>query len=190
MAPEQVEGKEADARSDIWALGTVIYEMITGTRPFAGDTPASVIGAILKDDAQPISRIQPLAPPLLDEIVTRCLAKDPDDRWQSARDLRVALDWTGKTTQAVSRRPVSPARWMVIVVTLLASGGVLGWFGALVRSPVAFPRALSLEIGPPAGGELVLSILGGGSAISPDGRLPWWQRSRACRGCGFALSTR
>jgi eukaryotic-like serine/threonine-protein kinase len=112
MAPEQVEDKEADARSDIWALGTVIYEMITGTRPFAGDTPASVIGAILKDDPQPISRIQPLAPPLLDEIVTRCLAKDSDDRWQSARDLRVALDWTGKTTQAVSRRPFSSARWV------------------------------------------------------------------------------
>ncbi len=115
MAPEQVEGKEADARSDIWALGTVIYEMITGTRPFDGDTAASVIGAILKDDAQPISRIQPLAPLLLDETVTRCLAKDPDDRWQSARDLRAALDWTSKTTQdsespALFNRPMGGNR--------------------------------------------------------------------------------
>ena len=77
MAPEQVEGKEADARSDIWALGAVIYETITGTRPFQGDTPASVIGAILQGHATAISRVQPLAPPLLDHIVTRCLAKDP-----------------------------------------------------------------------------------------------------------------
>jgi len=73
MAPEQVEGREADARSDIWALGAVIYETVTGTRPFQGDTPASVIGAILKDEPPPLSRVQPLAPPLLDRIVTRCL---------------------------------------------------------------------------------------------------------------------
>jgi eukaryotic-like serine/threonine-protein kinase len=92
MAPEQVEGKAADARSDIWALGAVIHETVTGTRPFRGDTPASIIGAILRDDPPPISRVQPQAPPLLDHIVTRCLAKDPDDRWQSARDLRTALD--------------------------------------------------------------------------------------------------
>jgi eukaryotic-like serine/threonine-protein kinase len=116
-----------------------------------------------------MSRVQPLAPPLLDRMVTRCLAKDPDDRWQSARDLRTALGWTGETTPTMSRRAASPARWVVTVVVLLAAGGALGWFGASVRAPFALPRALSLEIGPPAGGELVLSIGGGGSAISPDG---------------------
>jgi len=98
MAPEQVEGKETDARSDVWALGTVIYEMITGTRPFQGDTPASIIGAILKDELAPMSRAQPLAPPLLDRIVTRCLAKDPENRWQSARDISHALALVGDTT--------------------------------------------------------------------------------------------
>jgi serine/threonine protein kinase len=108
MAPEQVEGKEADARSDIWALGAVIYETGTGTRPFQGDTPASIIGAILKDEPLTISRVLPLAPPLLDRSVTRCLAKDPDDRWQSARDLRTALDWTGDTTQTRSSRSSPP----------------------------------------------------------------------------------
>ena len=91
MAPEQVEGQEADARSDIWALGAVLYESVTGTRPFQGDTPASVIGAILKDDPPPMSRVRSLTPALLDQIVTRCLAKDPNDRWQSARDIGYAL---------------------------------------------------------------------------------------------------
>ena len=124
MAPEQVEGKEADARSDIWALGAVIYEMVTGTRPFQGDTPASVIGAILKDDPPPVSRVQPLAPPLLDHIVTRCLAKDPDDRWQSARDMRTAIDWAGETTQARSRRSRLARAMGGHGCRLLAAGGV------------------------------------------------------------------
>ena len=75
MAPEQFEGKEADARSDIWALGAVIYEMVTGTRPFEGETPASVIGAILKDQPPPISTRQPLAPTALDRLVRRVSPK-------------------------------------------------------------------------------------------------------------------
>ena len=87
MAPEQLEGKDADARSDIWGLGAVIYEMTTGTRPFAGDTPASVIGAILKDTPPSISARQPLAPRALDYVVERCLAKDLDERWESAGDI-------------------------------------------------------------------------------------------------------
>ena len=87
MAPEQLEGKEADSRSDIWALGTVIFEMATGARPFKGDTPASVIGAILKDEPPSISTLRPLIPPTLDRVVSLCLVKDPEDRWQSAKDL-------------------------------------------------------------------------------------------------------
>ncbi len=93
MSPEQVEGKDADSRSDIWALGAVIYEMTTGARPFQGDSPASVIGSILKDEPAPIGDRQPAAPPMLDRIVSRCLMKDRDERWQSAADLRQALSW-------------------------------------------------------------------------------------------------
>jgi Tol biopolymer transport system component len=144
--------------------------MVTGTRPFQGETPASVIGAILKDAPAPLSRVQPLVPPQLERIVMRCLAKDPEDRWQSARDLRTALGWVGDSTPPVNRRPLSPTRWVVAAVALLAAGGALGWFGASMRAPVASPRAFSLEIGPPAGGEIALPVLGGGAAVSPDGR--------------------
>jgi eukaryotic-like serine/threonine-protein kinase len=84
MAPEQVEGKEADARSDIWALGAVLYEMVTGARPFSGDTPGSIIGAILKDDPPRLSARQPLIPIILDRLVGRCLQKEADARWESA----------------------------------------------------------------------------------------------------------
>jgi len=92
MAPEQLEGREADARSDIWALGAVLYEMTTGVRPFAGDTPASVIGAILRDTPAAISTRRPLSPRALDTLIDHCLAKDPDERWQSIGDVRKALD--------------------------------------------------------------------------------------------------
>ena len=91
MAPEQVEGREADSRSDIWALGAVLYEMATGERPFHGDTAASVVGAILKDTPARVSARTPLAPESLDRLVATCLAKDPDERWQSARDLQREL---------------------------------------------------------------------------------------------------
>ena len=158
MAPEQVEGKEADGRSDIWALGAVIYEMVTGTRPFQGETPASVIGAILKDDPPPLSRVQPLTPPLLDHIVSRCLAKDPDDRWQSARDLRTALGWTGETTQT-SESQVRFIGAMGDDRLSRYSQSVEFWVGSVPRfERRSILRALSLEIGPPAGGEFALSV--------------------------------
>ena len=83
MAPEQIEGREADGRSDIFAFGAVLYEMVTGSRAFSGKTHASLISSILKDEPRPVSELQPLTPPLLDHIVSRCLAKDPDERWQS-----------------------------------------------------------------------------------------------------------
>src|SRR5205085_3057177 len=93
MAPEQIEGMEADARTDIFAFGCVLFEMVTGRKAFEGKTRASLLGAILKDEPPAISQVQPVSPPALDRIVQTCLAKDPDDRWQTARDLLRELQW-------------------------------------------------------------------------------------------------
>ncbi len=91
MAPEQLEGRPADARTDIFAFGVVVYEMVTGTRPFKGNNRASIITAILASEPELINTLRPMAPPLLDRVVRRCLAKDPEERWQTARDLAAEL---------------------------------------------------------------------------------------------------
>src|ERR1700676_4509717 len=93
MAPEQLEGKEVDARTDIFAFGAVVYEMATHKRAFEGDTQASLISAIMTVEPQPISSLQPMTPPALDRLVKKCLRKDRDDRWQSARDITDELKW-------------------------------------------------------------------------------------------------
>jgi eukaryotic-like serine/threonine-protein kinase len=93
MSPEQIEGKDADARSDLFALGTVLYEMVTGSRPFEGKSQISVASAILEKDPAPISAVQPLTPPAFEHVVTSCLAKNPDDRIQTAQDVRLQLKW-------------------------------------------------------------------------------------------------
>ena len=100
MAPEQIEGEEADARTDIFAFGLVLYEMLAGRPAFTGKTPASLMGAILKDEPAPMSRLQPALPPQIDRVVQRCLAKDPDDRWQSVRDVAAELNWASHASEA------------------------------------------------------------------------------------------
>ncbi len=96
MAPEQLEGKQADARTDIFALGAVLYEMTTGKKAFSGATQASLISTILRDDPQPVSQVQPMSPPALDRVVKTCLAKDPEERWQSAGDVAKELKWVAE----------------------------------------------------------------------------------------------
>src|ERR1700726_3387915 len=93
MSPEQLEGKEADARSDIFSFGAMLYEMATGTKAFEAKSHASLIASILKEEPRPMRELQPLTPPGLEHIVKACLAKDPDDRPQSAHDLKLEFDW-------------------------------------------------------------------------------------------------
>ena len=95
MSPEQVEGKELDGRSDIFSLGAVLYEMVTGKRAFEGKSQLSVASAILEKEPEPISTVKPMTPPALDHAIMKCLAKLPDDRWQSASDLASELKWIG-----------------------------------------------------------------------------------------------
>ena len=108
MSPEQVEDREVDARADIWALGVVLYEMLTGMRPFEGESTASVIGAILKDPAPSIVARHPLTPWLVEHTVGRCLRKEPDERWQSARDVLFELGSVREAGSVIARRPHGP----------------------------------------------------------------------------------
>ena len=109
MAPEQLEGKEVDARTDIFAFGAVVYEMATGKKAFGGGSQASVIGAILKDDPPPISSLQPMAPRALDRVVKKCLAKEPEKRWQAASDVCDELKWIAESgSQTTPAPPAAP----------------------------------------------------------------------------------
>jgi serine/threonine protein kinase/Tol biopolymer transport system component len=109
MAPEQIEGFEADARTDIFAFGAVVFEMMTGRPAFEGKTRAALLGAILKDTPPRVSAVQPLSPPALDRLVATCLEKDPDDRYQSARDLLREVKWASETpAQSEQRHALEP----------------------------------------------------------------------------------
>src|SRR5204862_1278286 len=111
MAPEQLEGKEADGRTDIFALGCVLYEMATGRKAFSGSSQASLISSIMKEEPAPLSAVQPMTPPALDRIVKTCLAKDPEDRWQSAHDIKSELAWIAQAgSQAGVAAPIVATR--------------------------------------------------------------------------------
>src|SRR5437868_5594705 len=128
MAPEQLEGNEADARTDIFALGAVLYEMVTGRPAFVGESRASLIAAVLSFEPPPISTLQPLTPPAMDRAVKTCLAKDPDERFQTAHDLKLQLEWineggsqAGVAAPVVVRRKLREAlAWGFAAVLALA----------------------------------------------------------------------
>src|ERR1700693_414329 len=125
MAPEQLEGKEVAARTDIFAFGTVVYEMATGKKCFEGKSQASLIASILQIAPPPISSLQPMTPPALDRVIKRCLAKEPDERWHAAKDLCDELKWiAGGSSQA---SPLSTA--LPKSLNSRTRGGLL-WGGA------------------------------------------------------------
>src|SRR6202043_690246 len=101
ISPEQLEGKEVDARTDIFAFGAVVYEMATGKRAFEGKSQASLIAKILETDPPPMASIQPMTPPALDRVVKKCLAKEPDKRWQAASDVCDELKWISEGSSQV-----------------------------------------------------------------------------------------
>jgi eukaryotic-like serine/threonine-protein kinase len=169
MAPEQLEGQPADARTDIFALGAVLYEMATGRRAFTGQSRTSLIAAIVSSQPPPISSIQAMSPPALDHVIRKCLEKDPEDRWQSARDVMAELKWieegdsrVGLPAVVLGRRRVRErTAWAAFALASLAAAGFAAWARrapkppALVRFVVAMPGGVS-AVGPPA--------------LSPDGR--------------------
>jgi serine/threonine protein kinase len=177
MSPEQLEGKETDARSDLWAFGCVLYEMATGRRAFEGKSQASLIGAIMHAEPTPVSQIAPLAPPELDRLVRACLVKDPADRLQSAHDAKLQLAWladgarssqfSGAATAVPHVTAPKRARWPLIVIGALGGAAVL----ALAMMLIPHGGASDTTQGVPQRYALGSAPLDASSTpvISPDG---------------------
>jgi Tol biopolymer transport system component len=173
MAPEQLEGSEADARSDLWALGCVLYEMATGRLAFAGKSQASLISSIMGSQPPPISQLAPLAPPGLERLVQACLAKDPAERLQSAHDIRMQLAWLAEGgSQAGVPVPVAARRrsrermaWTLAAVGLIAAA-VLAWVVVGLQGPE--PEAIQTLIGAPR--DVRIAARHAETALAPDGR--------------------
>jgi eukaryotic-like serine/threonine-protein kinase len=177
MSPEQVEGRELDGRSDIFSLGAVLFEMVTGQRAFEGKSQLSVASAILEKDPAPVSTIKPLTPRNLDHVIRRSLAKDPDDRWQSARDLALELKSISPADPSTQsgvpiplpgrRRLPSFLPWL-IAAAALCSSLALYFLGPRHASPLA-PTYSSIV--PNSGAPFQIEgDLGAPPSLSPDGR--------------------
>ena len=172
MAPEQLEGLAVDARTDIFALGVVLYEMITGKRAFDGRTKTSIIASIVAGTPRPISELQPVTPPELEHLVARCLEKEPEARWQSAHDVRLELEWIAAHWTATNARPRRAAKpWLPWAVAALAAliavaAGVLALRNT-ARPAAALPVYAHLL--PPPGRQIVSTVET--LSISPDGGL-------------------
>jgi serine/threonine protein kinase len=173
MSPEQLEGGEADARSDIFSFGSVLYEMATAKKAFAAKSTASLIAAILKEQPKPISELQPMAPPALERVVKTCLEKDPDERWQNAGDLKRELGWIASAgSQAGIPAPVVAKRktrdramWSAAGALLALVAAYLFWQSGLWQHS---PSPVHLSVALPAG-KMLANNSSDPVAISPDG---------------------
>jgi len=168
MSPEQIEGREADVRSDIFSFGAVLYEMVTGQRAFGGSTPASIIAAVLNSKPKPILGIQPLTPPALDRLVWTCLEKDPELRWQTAHDIKLhlgAIHELGGPAILSSSQKRNLSRWAVVALAVaLVIASTIGWW--LPRSAVPGAQVHSSVL-PPEGQQFDPNNF----ALSPDGSM-------------------
>ncbi len=171
LAPETLEGKEADARSDIFAFGAMLYEMATGKRAFEGKSQASVIAAILERQPEAVSTVQPLVPPALDRLIAQCLVKEPDQRRQTMHDVLLEVQWISEggskagvpLAVSVRRRSSGRLAWTTaIVAAIVAAGFAVGW---LARRP-ARPEPVRFFVAAPEGASAV-----GSPKISPDGHV-------------------
>jgi Tol biopolymer transport system component/predicted Ser/Thr protein kinase len=178
MAPEQLEGRDADSRTDIFAFGAVLYEMATGKKAFSGRSQASLISSIMGSEPPPVSTVAPMTPPAFDRVVRTCLAKDPDDRWQTAHDIAVQLKWIQEGGSAVGVAPPAVAvgkRSASILPWLIAAAATAGLIALALRDrlrPAAPAEVVRFTVLPPEKavftppGEHAASQF----AVSPDGR--------------------
>ena len=174
MSPEQLEGREADARSDLWAFGAILYEMATGKQPFEGRSQASLIGAIMNAQPTPLSQLAPLAPPALERLVSACLAKDPNERIQTAHDAKLNLEWSAdgpgptRSPVAAAARPASGARlaWFVAAVLALTTVALVV---TLLGRPADRAGTMRVSVPPPAAAIIDEEELH--TSISPDGAM-------------------
>jgi eukaryotic-like serine/threonine-protein kinase len=175
MAPEQLEGKEADARTDIFAFGELLHEMATGKPAFSGKSRASLIAAILTTEPPPITQLQPLTPPALERVVKKCLAKDPDERWQSASDLATELKWLaeGGSQAGVPAPTVSSSKhservvWSVAAFALIASVILVAiYFRGSTKTTLVVRSLISVEEGT---FPIMTGDFAGPPVVSPDG---------------------
>jgi serine/threonine-protein kinase len=179
MAPEQLEGKGIDARSDIFALGVMLYEMVTGRRAFEGTSQASLIASILRSQPQPVSQLQPVTPRALDRLIAGCMEKEPDDRWQSAHDVMLQLRAIGESSGvvegplAVRRSRRNATLWMITAAVVGAGLLFAGWRMLRARG-TALPRKLYLSVVLPHPMPLEPNGFGAPFDISPDGTKIGW----------------
>ena len=174
MSPEQVEGQDADARSDIWAFGCVLYEMVTSKRTFEGKTQASLIAAILEREPTPMAELAPITPPALGRLVRTCLAKDPDDRFQTAHDLGLQLRWIEEADRPrACRLPSSRKRkrreqtmWVGVVTAAALAAAATAWW---LKPDRVVPNVVTRFNQPLPQGQALTRIGRHSIAISPDG---------------------
>jgi len=170
MAPEQIEGKAIDARADIFAFGALLYEMATGQRAFGGDSQANLTASVLARHPPLPSSVQSSLPPAFDHLVERCLAKDPDERWQSARDVLFELKWIDQSSRNL---PVSSRRSRVALTlgaAALTTAGVIAGLLFDRDSSTAGERLARLQMALPPGVRMPLREARTNIAVSPDGR--------------------